>query len=174
MTMLNHAHSHSHNHAHGFTLIELLVVLIIISIMTSVAVLTFGHFGRGRQEKIIAQEFAQTISAAEQQAILTPEILRLCITQHGYRFYALYHAINGQNKKWMRLHDDALSQLNAFYSIFNVTIKSHSNNIVFYPSGAVTPFQLQLKSKTQVFLINAKENGVVDVRCERDKRDPTT
>lgn len=160
----------------GFTLIEILVVLLIVAIITAVAVVAFGQFGRGRREKIIVDQFVRVISVAQQQAILTPEVLGLSVTPKGYQFYQ-YEIFLGKNTgEWTSLENDALSNANAFRKVFNADVKSIStfesdastkkNNpqILFLPSGFVTPFVLELSGAHNHFLITVKNNGVVSVK----------
>lgn len=157
----------------GFTLIEVLVVLIIVSIITSVAVLAFGQFGRGRREKIIVQQFSRAITAAQQQAILTPVVLGLAITTNGYQFYQ-FHASLKKSSEWLPLKNDVMSNSTAFRSVFDVNVKSIATfslskqdkktpAILFLPSGYVTPFTLELKGGASVFNIVVKNNGNVTV-----------
>jgi len=160
--------------SHAFTLIEILVVLIIVAIITSVAVLAFGNFGRGRREKIIVNQFVRTIIVAEQQAILTPAVLGLGITNRGYHFFQ--YEISSTTKKghWQPLRDDVLSNAEAFQNVFDANIKSISSaesknindkklEILFLPTGFVTPFVLELKAKDHTFVVMMKNNGVVKV-----------
>jgi general secretion pathway protein H len=157
----------------GFTLIEVLVVLIIVAIITAVSVIAFGHFGRGRREKIIAQQFVRTIVVAQQQAILTPDVLGLGITPRGYRFYQYTISSETQSPEWIPLSTTVLSNPDAFKNVFQADVKiisgfDEKNNvqepqrpqILFLPSGFVTPFMLELKGKSQHFLIDVKNNGV--------------
>lgn len=167
--------------ADGFTLIEVLVVLIIVAIITAVAVMAFGQFGRGRREKIIADQFVRVISVAQLQAILTPEILGLGVTPSGYRFYEYTVTVDSKKGEWKSLHSDALSRPNVFKKVFDADIKSitgfesdkSENNraqpqILFLPSGFVTPFVLELNGTENHFLITVKNNGVVSVSGGED------
>lgn len=165
----------SRENARGFTLIEVLVVLIIVAIITAVAVLAFGHFGRGRREKIIANQFVRVITLAQQQAILTPMVLGLGISSDGYQFYEYQPAMHSESAQWKKLPGRVLSNPTAFRSVFKVTINSIASYsagiksdsakpaILFLPSGYVTPFELELSGGSNHFLIKVKNNGVVTV-----------
>jgi len=163
----------------GFTLIEILVVLLIIAIITSVAVLAFGQFGRGRREKIIAQQFARVITVAQQQAILTPSIVGLGITENGYQFYQF------ESNQWENIQNDVLSNTHAFQSVFIVkinsiagyhastdsAIKTHGKpTILFLPSGFVTPFSLNLKGESHQYNMIVKNNGITVLHRVRDEK----
>lgn len=169
----------------GFTLIEVLVVLIIIAVITGIAATSFGHFGQNRREKIIAQQFARTIEVAQQQALLTPSILGLSITNRGYQFFQYEIVLGSKRAEWLPLHDDMLSNKTAFEKVFEVNVtqiahyvfagKSGEDNqsqqtqqndprIVFSPSGYVTPFVLALKGKRDSFVLTVTNNGSVTIK----------
>ena len=133
--------------------------------------IAFGQFGRGRRERVIAEQFVRVIKVAQQQAILTPEILGLGITAKGYRFYQYEILLASKSAQWKPLRDDALSNLNAFKNVFNPNVKSiaafdlknkadANPHILFLPSGFVTPFVLELKGSAHTFVITVKNNGV--------------
>ena len=159
----------------GFTLIEVLVVLTIVAIITAVAVLAFGQFGRGRREKMIINQFVRVIAVAQQQAILTPEVLGLGISTSGYEFFEYHLSLTSKQGEWQPLRNDVFSNSTAFQSIFNVETKSISlfaaknidtikPAILFSPSGYVTPFILKLKDKKKLFVISVENNGEVEVK----------
>lgn len=160
--------------ARAFTLIEVLVVLIIIAIITGVAVAAFGQFGQDRRERIIAHQFANIITIAQQQSILTPEILGLGITPNGYSFFEYVVPFGAQTGKWQLIPRNAITHPDAFKKVFSVNIKAMMGyepdeknqkepqpQILFLPSGFVTPFTLELQSKKNQFSITVKNNGVV-------------
>jgi general secretion pathway protein H len=154
----------------GFTLIEILVVLIIVAIITAVAVIAFGQFGRGRRERIVAEQFIRVIRVAQQQAILTPAVLGLGISVNGYQFYEYEILPAAKTGEWKPLRTDVLSNKNAFQRLFSVDVKeiaafslpktnaAAKPAILFLPSGYVTPFVLELKGSAHNFTI--KNNGV--------------
>ena len=157
---------------HGFTLIEVLVVLLIIAIVTAVTMMSFGsQFGKSRREKMTIAQFQRTIAVAQQQAILTPEVLGLGFTATGYRYYSYQlPATAGKKGTWTPMVG-ALSQPNAFQDVFEVSLNSISAftpansmpTIVFAPSGYVTPFTITLHGSEQYYTIKVENNGVVHV-----------
>lgn len=154
-------HSLPKKNSRGFTLIEILVVLIIVAIITAVAVIAFGQFGRGRRERIVAEQFERVIAVAQQQAILTPEVLGLRITANGYCFYQYEITSSVQASEWKPLRADVLSNPHAFQRLFTVKNADTKSTIVFLPNGYVTPFALKLKGSAHDFLMTVKNNGVV-------------
>ena len=162
-----------YRHTRGFTLIEIMIVLVIVAIITAVAVIAFGSFGRDRREKIIVEQFAQTIAVAQQQAIFTPTAMGLGITSGGYRYYEYQQSFSTKKAHWVVLPRGALSHPNAFAHVFDANIKNISAfeatqkstaatpSIIFLPSGTVTPFVLDLRSHSNHFVITVKNNGAV-------------
>lgn len=158
---------------HGFTLIEILVVLVIVAILTAVAVLSFGHFGRGRQQKLIVQQFMRVIAGVQQQAIIMPAVMGLLVFPDGYRIEECAKLIDSQCRQWKKMTDDPFSNDQAFANRFDVSVSGeqsvtfghldsvHVPWIVFVPSGYVTPFDLTLKSQMKTFHIQVFSNGRV-------------
>lgn len=166
----NQASGCEQNVAKGFTLIEVLIVLIIVSVITAVAVLAFGHFDRGRREKMVMQQFVRVITVAQQQAILSPMVLGLAITADGYTFYRYQPKTQSTTEKWLPLSDDALSNQNAFRHLFQAQVKSiaafsaaqrATPSILFLPSGFVTPFVLTLEGTRLHVTLTIQNNGAV-------------
>src|SRR3990167_3049129 len=158
----------------GFTLIEVLVVLLIVAIITAVAVIAFsGVAQKTRREKIVIEQFVQTITVAQQQAILAPSVLGLGLSTTGYRYYRYQSQSTG---RWEPL-SNALSRPDAFQEIFTVNIASMEGfhgaevantgmrgsvpTIIFLPSGYVTPFTLVLngeKNNYTITVTNKRKN----------------
>lgn len=96
--------------ARGYTLIEILVVLFIISIVTSVALLTISR-NQNKQLETFANELAQTMSLAEEQAMLQSTVLGLRLDDHSFHFATMQQAIEGEKKTgWSPLQDTILGQ----------------------------------------------------------------
>lgn len=151
----------------GFTLIEVLVVLVIVAIITAVAVLSFGHFGQSRREKIIVEQFTQTMIVAQEQAIITPVILRLMITARGYHFQQYAPSAVHDKQSWWALSDDVISHPSVFRRLFHVTFKAQNANaksILFLPSGFVTPFALVLIGLSHRYTVLVSNNGSVSTK----------
>lgn len=150
----------------GFTLIEILVVIIIVSIITVVAVLAFGHFGRGRREKLILEQFARVIPIAQEQAILTPVVLGLHIDAQGYHFLQYDILFAGRKDAWKPMRDTVLSNPRAFKNLFKIdkTKSIIAKELLFLPSGFVTPFVLTLKGASHTYTMSVKNNGAVDIK----------
>lgn len=141
----------------GFTLIEVLVVLIIVAIITSVAVLAFGHFGQTRREKMILEVFSETIQTAKQQAIVTPMVLGLSINKNGYCYYQYQ-----PDQSWRRISTLGFNHSNAFLTFKKIELKGLQDQhqmIIFLPNGSVTPFELDCKGVSHYFIFSVNNNG---------------
>jgi len=144
----------------GFTLIELLVVLLIVSVLTSIALLAFQHFGRARREKMAIAQFQNKILLAEQRAILQPAVLGLVWRPQAYVFYRYEQDARTKKARWSRLSEDHLSASAVNLGVWRLIpdgkqqLKSIfrqstfiSPRIVFFPNGDVTPFILRVESR---------------------------
>ncbi len=155
----------------GFTLIEILVVLVIVAIIMAVAVMSLGHMGRGRHERMVVQQFTRVITEAQQQAILTPEVLGLSFHSGGYQFYEYQPPTKLHSASWQSLRDDVLSNVSAFRNLltaqlttvsgYTAKIKTQAASpiIIFSPSGSVTPFILNLQGDNRIYSVSVENNG---------------
>lgn len=140
----------------GFTLIELLVVIVIIGVILTLATLSMSMVSGNREVKWVATELQEGIIAAEQQAILTPQILALQMTQQGYEFSRYTRDKNGV--QWKPLPRDLLShakifathkvkaritQLDRNASLIDLD-HAKSKRIIIFDSGEVMPFTIVL------------------------------
>lgn len=153
----------------GFTLIEVLVVLVIVAIITAVAIMAFGDFGKSRDEKIEVQTFMRMIPIAQSQAILTPALLGLTITNDGYQYYQ--QILKDKHLEWKPLSDSVLSAPSAFKDLLTVHVatinaydpdsKANHNapSIYFLPSGYITPFEVLFKGKANQYVVKVSSNG---------------
>lgn len=133
----------------AFTLIEILIALVIVAIVTAVAVMSFGDFGRKRREQLTIISVRNHLEAARQEAILSTGTIGLRFNQHGYRFYRYWIDPNSGRKYWRPITSD-LSQPHAFLGP-TIVIKPNPTfdhgkrpQFFFYPNGMLTPFRLSL------------------------------
>ena len=143
----------------GFTLIELLVVMVIISIILMAAVLAFGDFGASRKEVLAANQFKDSITTAQQQAILTSQTLRLYITKKGYYYRYSWKDPKTDETHWKPLDADALSNKTAFDNA-SLAIDS-SIPILFSPNGTITPVTVTLHFDHKTLKISTRYDGEV-------------
>jgi general secretion pathway protein H len=144
--------------ARGYTLIEILVVLFIISIVTSVALLTISR-NQNKQLETFANQLAQTMALAEEQAMLQSVVLGLRLDDHSFHFASLQQAIEGEKKAgWSPLQDTILGQhpipsdIQLAVQVGGQKIVSDHNTklvpqVVISTSGEITPFTIYIGKK---------------------------
>jgi general secretion pathway protein H len=118
----------SRQHQHGFTLIEILIVMVIISIAASMAMLAVSRHQNSRLE-YFAKQLVNTLTIAEEQAVLQPSAIRLRVTAHTLQFSNL----------------NSHAEVNA-YTIpkeIQVTVKTPATQeIIIASTGDISPFTL--------------------------------
>lgn len=145
----------------GFTLIEIMVVLLILAIVTAVAMLSFNRLSGTRHVKFFSQNLNDKIRLAEQTAMLQSTTIGLEISRSSYAFYQF-------NQRWQPFILAGTSTTTAMPSTTNLKLSINDNpisipneptqkpQIIFYPSGDITPFKLTLNNQTT---ITGKLNG---------------
>lgn len=151
----------------GFTLIEILVVIVIISIVTTVAMLSIGRGDRKTLE-YVTNELTQSITLAQQQALLRPAILGIKIDSTHYSFWA--YRSDKQPPVWQLLKKDKNLKERAIPSMVELKIEVQTKNkstdhpqIILSTNGDNTPFVIYVGKQGQKprFLIRGEENGSV-------------
>jgi len=164
----------------AFTLIEILVVLIIVAIILTVAVMAFGDFGQSRKQHLAVLQLKQTLLAAQAQAILQPAVLGLTFSKHGYHYYRYWYNPIQHKSEWVPLHNDVLSQPDAFPNAAHIKLSDTPNPnkaphtstthiqpvIIFLPNGSLTKFRviIYFMNKNTYEIIS---NGVGGVTIEK-------
>lgn len=138
----------------GYTLIEILVVMVIISIVGSVALLTMSH-NRNTRYRDFTSALTTTLNFAEQQSLLTSNLIGLMMTSNGFQFYT-YHSTHDASSPWQVITTGPLqprifpSHTYVKLAIQGVPVTlaedfSHpAPQIVFSTNGDVTPFTLSI------------------------------
>ena len=158
--------------ANGFTLIEILVVLVIIGIVVAAATLAISKFPRGQDARTTANILRARLLAAEEQAVVQSVSLGFAVSQTGYQFYQLNTQADGTST-WQVITTPAtftFQKWPMFLSIQldlpptpNVLITNNfpaQPNVVFDPSGGVTPFILHLNK----FTLQGKFDGTIELQ----------
>lgn len=159
----------------GFTLIELLVVIFIISIVTSVALLSVGH-NENRQLESFANELAQRVTLAEEQAMLQPAVLGLILDESSYQFAAYSPAVGDKKPTWTPIQDKILGQHPIPRDIelgvevggkhFTKTDEEETTKdpqVIISTNGDLTPFTIYIgkRGKTPRYVIRGDADGNV-------------
>lgn len=160
----------------GFTLIEILVVIFIMSIVTSVALFSISR-NENRQLESFAKELVQTVTLAQEQAMLQPSVLGLSIEKHGYQFAAYHLAENKKKNSWSPLQDHLLGMHDIPGNIA-LTVEvggqkiareeseddvAHVPQIVISTNGDITPFTIYVGKKGQSprYMIKGDVDGTI-------------
>lgn len=130
----------------GFTLVEVLIVVLIISIGVSIITLNLGVFST---EKLKMDKVVQTLSYqfqwAQEKAMMKQTMYRFVLGPNGYQFER-FQTINEQ---WQVLNQTGMRPV----SLKGLTSKMTSaqgqplTEVLIYPSGDMTPFQIQIQSQ---------------------------
>lgn len=141
----------------GYTLLEVLVVLVIISVVASMAVLTIGH-NSNKELQAFTQTLTETLTLAEEQALLQPTMLGLSLTPQSFRFYE--YRQTGTETSWKPLSDPELGlhtipsdiQLNLQIAHTKQPLSPETNktpSILISTNGTLTPFVILIGKKNQ-------------------------
>ncbi len=160
---MRHKHRYEKSrHDAGFTLIEVLVVIFIISIVTSVALLSLSR-NENRQLESFANELAQIMTLAEEQAMLQPSVLGLSFNDHSFQFSVYQSAVEGKKQAWAPLQDNLFGshvipgsiQLSVKVDGKSAPSSGDEENtmnvpqIIISTNGDVTPFTIYVSKKGQ-------------------------
>lgn len=153
----------------GFTLIEILVVLVILGITTSVAMLSFGDFGRGRRIGAEADRFIQKVRLVRYHAILeaTPYAIKITPTDYSITQFS-------GKKAWQSTSAASLAG-RAFPAQTSVHLKlteaSKKHPIIIQASGEMTPFTLGFgpMGKPPIIQVVGKKNGTLSLQQIQSK-----
>lgn len=143
----------------GFTLLELLIVIFIIGIATTVISLRSSGQHGYRELQSFAEILKAQMQVAREQAIVQMSVIGLTFQSNNYEFYQ-YNKMAEQ--QWM-----PLANTDNFWKIYSIPtfiqldfLQNETNNfnknsskqiqtpqIIFSPSGEITPFTLTLANK---------------------------
>lgn len=154
----------------GFTLVELLIVIFIMSIVTSVALLTVSR-NKDKQLESFVNEFKQTVTLAEEQAMLQPMIIGLSFKQASYQFASYQSAVEGKKASWLPMQDSLLGQYTIPDGIELVvagnelqqSAKNRGPQVVISTNGDLTPFKLYVghEGSKPRYIIQGDADGTV-------------
>ena len=149
----------------GFTLIEVLVVMVIISIVTTVALLSVGRNQTKVMQGVIT-DFTQSLSLAEEQAMLAPAVLGVSVNGQAWRFF---QRLNQQAVAWEPVSDDGLNPRSIPENIaVNLQVLGRSMpdagaapQIIISSNGDITPFTLTIgvRGKPPQFQVKGAVDG---------------
>ncbi len=142
------------NKQQAYTLVELLVVIFIIGIVSGFILLRTGSVSFTRDLAHATRNLHNYIEISQTQAILQSVVLGMEISQQGYRVYEYveidggrWQAMQGSSFwKQQQFPDTVILELFADYKsmLLPAAIEANRPQIIFLPSGEVTPFVISL------------------------------
>lgn len=154
----------------GFTLIEILVVILIIGIASSIAILAFGDFGASRKIVVAGEQFSSYIKLLQQKAVLESNTYGIKLERDGYETLRLADGGTWQSMprtglfRWQYFPKDSVVVLNR-----KPLNTRREPEIVLYPSGDMSEFELMFGSSTEANLITiiGKHSGELILTHEK-------
>jgi general secretion pathway protein H len=146
----------------GFTLIEILIVLVIIGITFGFALIAFGDFGASRRIVFSAEQLANTLRLAQQQAILENSTLGLRVDNSSYQILQLQN-----NNQWKPIANSGPFKMTYFPKGTLITLKTNISSpagapgVIITSSGDMTPFILTFRTSKEenITALVGKRNG---------------
>ncbi|WP_298624196.1 type II secretion system minor pseudopilin GspH [uncultured Legionella sp.] len=135
----------------GFTLIEILIVIVIIGITVGFALIAFGDFGASKKIMFSADQLANNIRLAQQQAILENSTLGIRIENNSYQILKF-------NTQWNPISNKGVFKVNYFPKNTVITLKTNNKpvkgtpEIIINSSGDTTPFSISFGSNQDEIL----------------------
>jgi general secretion pathway protein H len=154
----------------GFTLIEILIVLVIMGITVSFAIIAFGDFGAGRRIEFAAEQFANTLKLAQQQAILLGSTLGMRVDNQGYQIM-MFHPPS----EWSIISNKGVFRFHPFPRKTWVKLKTNSSvsqitpPIIINASGDTTPLTLNFGTNkdTTIIILIIRRDGSMNFKRPR-------
>ncbi|HAU0871584.1 TPA: prepilin-type N-terminal cleavage/methylation domain-containing protein [Legionella pneumophila] len=149
----------------GFTLIEILIVIVIIGITLGFALIAFGDFGESRRIQFSAEQLANTLSLAQQQAILESSTLGLKIDNTSYQILKFQDQAG-----WNPISNKGIFKLYNFPKNVVISLKTNQKHtrgypaIIIAPSGDMTPFTIEFGTDKEKWIakLTGSHNGDLD------------
>lgn len=148
----------------GFTLIEIMIVIVIIGITVGFALIAFGDFGESKRILFAAEQLANNLRLAQQQAILETSTLGLRIDNTSYQILQLQN-----NSQWSSVSNKGIFKVNYFPQNTLITLKTNNHHhvgtppIIITSSGDMTSFTLNFGStkENRIVLLIGHRNGTL-------------
>lgn len=148
----------------GFTLIEILIVLVIIGITIGFAIIAFGDFGASRRILFSAEQLANALKLAQQQAILEGSTLGLRIDSQSYQILKFQAP-----SQWKPMTNKGVFKITYFPENTYVQLKENTllpqniPAIIINSTGDITPFTLMFGSSKDIILttLTVTSNGMI-------------
>ena len=160
----------------GFTLFEILIVLFIIGIVTSIAMLTI-NFNQNAQLERTAKELVQSLTLAEEFAIVQQKTIGCVFTQKNY-YFVFYEFQLGKSAQWKKLEQPPFqkhalpSKISLYFEPDEKAVKTSRETDSLFPQIVITsdgsiaaPFVLwvAVQGSSPRYKIIGEINGRIDM-----------
>ncbi|GGI76710.1 type II secretion system minor pseudopilin GspH [Legionella impletisoli] len=149
----------------GFTLLEILIVMVIIGIALTFALLSFGDFGGKRKVIVAAEQFANYIKLAQQQAILEASTLGIDLSSKGYQ--VVRYSPQGI---WQKVSDKGIFSFQKIPTSARLQWDTNrpqkdGPEIIINASGDMSPFvvSFNLDNETKLVTIRGNHDGHINI-----------
>lgn len=148
----------------GFTLIEILIVIVIIGITLGFAMIAFGDFGGSKRILFSAEQLANNVRLAQQQAILETNTYGLIIDNNSYQILKFQNETN-----WQSVSEKGIFKTWYFPKNMVITLKTYTKPtrgippIIINSSGDMTPFTLGFGTNKEntLTVLTGSQNGTL-------------
>lgn len=156
----------------GFTLIEILIVIVILGITVGFALIAYGDFGESKRIQFAAEQLANTIRLAQQQAILESSTMGLRVDSSSYQILKLQDAT-----EWSAVSNKGIFKINYFPKNTVITLKTKNKPvqgvpvIIIHSSGDITPFTMVFSTikEEMITTLSATPNGTLSFSSAKSK-----
>jgi len=156
---------------HGFTLLEVMVVVVIISVLSSFVILSLQGKDKSLQFENEAKRLNHVIALAREEAILNSEVLGLRFRKNCYSFMVR------KDDEWKAYNDRVFGPheiaagiefqllINNIITFLPVEQSPKVPQIAIWPSGEISPFELNIKSTfiESVYTLVGNEFGSIEM-----------
>ena len=122
----------------GFTLVEMLIVLAIVGVMSGMTLLAIGGIGRGARPENEARLFANRLSLASDEALVTDTALSLHIDPEGYAI----ERWSVEDKQWVAHPSGLFGKRHELPGGITIKVDDDRDRILLKPDGTGAAFSV--------------------------------
>lgn len=154
-------HQHRRLQHSGFTLIEILVVSVILALILAFAGLNLLP-DDSEQPREEARRLALLLQAAQEEAVLTGNIILVALEKGGYSFYQVDEtgAVQPMNDELFRQREFA-DGVQITDSEYDGVKLDKDPRLVIYPTGEIAPFTITLSLNEARWHVKGTDSGEI-------------